>query len=116
MEPRTRLAWGFGVSLVVVFLMLVVTPFEQWSTHRVLGFFIKLTLVVGALWLAWSDLVRIGKRLPPKIIILATVSLLAILIHPRFGALLLALTIVYWAGWWLYQKIFSGGRPQGRKS
>lgn len=109
------MAWGFGVSLFVVLLMLAATPFEDWSTHRVLGFCIKLTLVVGALWLAWSDLVRIGKRLPPKIIILAIASLLAILIHPRFGALLLALTIVYWAGWWLYQKFFPGGLTLGKK-
>jgi hypothetical protein len=109
MERRTRLAWGFGVSVVVLLIMLMATPFDQWSTHRVLGFTIKITLVIGLLWLAWPDLVRIGKRLPPRIIVLAAVSLVAILIQPRFGAFLVGLTAIYWAGWWLYKKFFPGG-------
>lgn len=117
MGLRTRLAWGFAVCSLVLLVMLLATPLDQWNTHRVLGFCIKLTLVIGALWLAWPDLVRIGQRLPPKIVIMAAVSLVAILIHARFGALLMALTLVYWGGWWLYQKIFTipkrPQRPQG---
>jgi hypothetical protein len=118
MGLRTRLAWGFAVSSLVLLVMLLATPGDKWNTHRVLlGFCIKLTLVIGALWLAWPDLVRIGQRLPPKIVMMAAVSLVAILIHARFGALLMALTLVYWGGWWLYQKIFTipkrPQRPQG---
>lgn len=106
MGPRTRLAWGFGASLIVLLAMLATTAYDEWSTNRFLGFWLKLTLILGTMWLAWPDLVRLGKRLPPKIIVLALISLVVILIQPRIGALLLALTLVYWAAWWLYQKVF----------
>lgn len=106
MGPRTRLAWGFGASLLVVLAMLAATSYGEGSTQKFLGFWLKLTLIIGTMWLAWPDLVRVGKRLPPKIVVLALITLVGILIQPRFGALLLALTLVYWAGWWLYQKVF----------
>lgn len=106
MGPRTRLAWGFTISAIVLVVMLLATPVEHWNTHRVLGFSIKLTVVIGLLWLAWPDLTRIGKKLPPRFIILAAISLLTVLINARFGAFLVALTMVYFAGWWLYQRLF----------
>jgi hypothetical protein len=109
MEPRTRLAWGGGVCLVLLLLMVITTPVDQLATHRVLGFVFKLTLMIGALWLAWPDVVRLGRHLPPKFVILASVSLFATLIQPRFGMLLIGLTLVYWVGWRVYKQAFPGG-------
>ncbi len=106
MEPRTRLAWGGGLCLLVLLGFVLTTPANELATHRVLGFVFKLTLTIGALWLAWPDLVKIGKHLPPGLSIMAGICLVAVLIQPRFGALMVLGTIVYWTGWWLYRKVF----------
>ncbi len=106
MDRRNRLAWGGGACLLVLLGMLATTPWDQIGTHRVLGFVFKLTLTLGALWLAWPDLVRWGKYLPPKFVLLAAVALLLILVQPRLGALAVALLLAYWGGWRVYRKVF----------
>ncbi|MBL8888689.1 MAG: hypothetical protein JNL67_01840 [Planctomycetaceae bacterium] len=106
MERRTRLAWGFGVSCVLLLSLWFATPFDQGTSKWLFAFFLKLTLMVGVLWLAWPDLARLGQRLPPRFVILAIISLAMVLIQPRVGQLLILLTLVYWAGWWLYKKFY----------
>jgi hypothetical protein len=114
MDPRTRLAAGGIGCTAILLVMLVMTPVDQWGTHRVLGFVFKLALTIGALWLAWPDLVKMGHRLPPKFVWVAAASLLMVLIQPRFGALLILGTIIYAVGWWAYRKAFPPRRDPKR--
>jgi hypothetical protein len=89
--------------------MVASTPWDKIGGHGGLSFLLKLTLMIGALWLAWPDLVRIGRRLPPKFVLIASLSLFVTLVQPRFGLLLVALSLVYWVGWWLYKQAFPSG-------
>jgi len=110
MDRRNRLAWGVGVCVLLMLGMLTVTPWDQIGTHRVFGFVFKLTLTVGALWLAWPDLVRWGKHLPPRFVPLAVIGLLLIVVQPRLGAFATALLLIYWGGWRVYRKVFPSGQ------
>lgn len=112
MDRRNRLVWGMAAGLLLLLSMLAVTPWGELGTHKFFGFVFKLTLTLGALWLAWPDLVRWGRYLPPKFVWLAAGTLLLILLQPRLGAFAVALLMVYWGGWHVFRQIF----PQRRRS
>lgn len=115
MDRRNRLAWGMAAGLLLLLGTMALTPWGELGTHKVFGFVFKLTLTLGALWLAWPDLVRWGQHLPPKFVWLAAGALLLILVQPRFGAVAVALLLVYWGGWRIYRKVFPARHRQGGK-
>jgi|GEM_PF-2025611 len=107
MEKRTRLAWASIVCFIALVLTVISTGFENIAGNPALGFIFKLTVAVSVLWLAWPDLVKLNKRLPPRFIIAASIALIFLIVQPRIGALLFAGLITYWGLWWGYQQLFT---------
>lgn len=105
-DKRKRLAYASIACLAVLTVFLLTQRFSQLATNPVFSFLFKLTIAVSVLWLAWPDLVKWRDWLPPKFLILAPVSLVALVIQPRLGAPLVFLTLAYWVGWSVYRKLF----------
>lgn len=107
-NKRKRLGVASLLCLALLTVFLLTQRFSDLASNPAFSFLFKLTTAVSVLWLAWPDLVKLRNRLPPRFLLLAPIALVALLIQPRLGAFLVALTFTYWMGWIVYRKVFFG--------
>ncbi len=104
MDIRRHLMGLFGVAFLiggVVLIMVRGTGDSQWSMAA--SICIRVGLMLGAIWLAFPQIIGIAKRFPPWLMATVAVTGLVIAARPRMilylGPVVAAIALLQFVGW-----------------